>query len=158
MSKRVSTEIASKKALDPFSFFRDEMRRFFPEGFGPAWEQGLSRSAGLTPSLDIKEKDGGYEIAVELPGVSEKDVEVSVANHLLTISGEKREEKDEKSDKGYHVMERRYGSFTRSISLPDDVDEAKIDASVSDGVLKVVLPRSKATKDARKKIAIKSAK
>ncbi len=158
MSNKSPAVQTKKASLDPFSFFRQEMNRLFDDSFGSrlGWMQGMEKA--LSPSLDIKETEKGYRVVAEIPGVSEKDVEIEVSNRVLSIRGEKREEKEDKGDKGYHVMERRYGSFLRSISLPEDVDEAKIEASVANGLLTITLPKSKDANAGKKKIAIKSVK
>ena len=158
MSNKTPTVQNKKTGLDPFSFFRQEMNRLFDDSFASrtGWMQGMEKA--LSPSLDIKESDKDYRLVAEIPGVSEKDIELEVSNRVLSIRGEKREDKEEKGDKGYHVMERRYGSFLRSISLPEDVDETKIEAKVADGLLSVTLPKSKDVNAGKKKIAIKSGK
>jgi HSP20 family protein len=158
MSKKTPSIATKNVPHDPFSSFREEMNRIFNDNFG-AWG-GLTRGSdkALAPSLDIKESDKDYRIVAELPGVSEKDIELEISNRVLSIRGEKREEKNEKGDKGYHVMERRYGSFLRSITLPDDVEESKIEAHVSDGLLTITLPKSKDASAGKKKIAVKSGK
>ena len=103
----------------------------------------------------MTERPGGYEITAELPGLDEKDIQVRLSNGNLTISGEKREAKEDK-DANYHLSERRYGSFQRNFRLPDGVNPDKIEASFKNGVLTVSVPKSE---DASKetKIDIKAA-
>jgi HSP20 family protein len=108
------------------------------------------------PAVDLVEKEKEYEITAELPGMDEKNVEISVANGMLTIKGEKREEKEEKK-KDYFLSERRYGSFRRSFRLPDGVDAGKIEAAIKNGVLKVTLPKTAEAQKPEKKIEVKSA-
>ena len=96
------------------------------------------------------------EITTELPGMDEKNVDVSVANGALTIKGETREETEEKN-KGYHLQERSFGSFERYFRAPDGVDADKIEATFKTGVLTVVLPKTAEAQRAAKKIAIKAA-
>ena len=93
------------------------------------------------PTVDVSETDKAYEITAELPGMDEKNVEVKVANGVLTIKGEKQDEKEEKK-KDYHMRERSYGSFERSFQVPDGVDADKIEANFKKGVLTVILPKS----------------
>jgi HSP20 family protein len=112
----------------------------------PAW--------AAAPAVDITEKDKAYEITAELPGIDEKNVEVTCANGMLRIKGEKHEEKEEKKQ-DYHLQERRYGSFERSFRVPEGVDTDKIEANFKKGVLKVVLPKTAEAQKAEKKIAIK---
>jgi HSP20 family molecular chaperone IbpA len=107
------------------------------------------------PAVDVAETDKAYEIAAELPGMAEKDVEVKLANEVLTIKGEKQEEKEEKKT-GYHVSERRYGAFQRSFRILDGVDKNKLEASFKNGVLKVTLPKTKEAQRAVKKIDVKA--
>ena len=107
------------------------------------------------PAVDLAEKDGEYEITAELPGLDEKDVELRLSNGVLSISGEKKAEHEEK-DKNYHFSERRYGSFRRSFRVPEGVDESKIEAHFEKGVLTVKLPKSQQSADSGKKIEIKA--
>jgi HSP20 family protein len=98
--------------------------------------------------MDVTETDKEIEITAELPGLEEKDVEVNVADNVLTIRGEKKAEKEEKS-KNYQIVERSYGAFARTVELPDGVDPAAVKASIAKGVLKVTVPKpapAKATK------------
>jgi HSP20 family protein len=120
----------------------------------PFWRSEVA--FGKTPAVDIAEKEKEYEITVELPGLDESNVEVKFADGLLTIKGEKQEEKEEKR-KDYYLSERRFGSFQRSFQVPDGVDADKIAASFKNGVLTVTLPKSPEAKKKEKKIAIKKA-
>jgi HSP20 family protein len=120
----------------------------------PFWRGELS--FGRAPAVDIAEKDKEYEITAELPGLDESNVEVKFADGLLTIKGEKREEKEEKK-KDFYLSERRFGSFQRSFQVPEGVDADKIVASFKDGVLTVTLPKSPDAQKKEKKIAIKKA-
>jgi len=106
------------------------------------------------PAMDLAEKETQYEITAELPGMTEKDFELTISGGMLTISGEKTEEKEEKK-KDYHLSERRYGSIQRTLSVPANVDADKIEASFKDGVLTVVLPKTKKAATKQKKIAVK---
>jgi HSP20 family protein len=90
--------------------------------------------------MDCAETKEGIELIAEMPGLKDKDVQVVLSDGMLTISGEKRAEREEK-DKGYKFVERSFGSFSRSIELPEDIDSTKIKATIGDGVLKVVAPR-----------------
>jgi len=134
------------------SVFGDD--RFWPRFFEPLREFGSVISSFFSPNADAVNKEGCYEIRVELPGVSEKDVEVSLENGNLTIRGEKRSEHEEK-DKNYFFSERRYGAFERIFRLPDDVREADIKASYKDGILTLRLPKTESKKPASRKIEIK---
>jgi HSP20 family protein len=143
---------------DPFAAMRREMDRLFDD---------MTRGASLTrpamglgmmaPRVDVKETDKAVEIQAELPGVTEKDVEVQLADGVLTIRGEKKQECLEK-EKGYYLMERAYGSFMRQIPLPVGVDETKVEARFDKGVLSVTLPKSAEAEAKTRKIEIKAAK
>jgi HSP20 family protein len=95
----------------------------------------------FTPSMEVAETPQGLEITTELPGIDEKDVEISVADGILTIRGEKKEEKKEEK-KTYRLIERSYGSFERSLALPRSVDTASVNATMSNGVLKITIAKS----------------
>jgi HSP20 family protein len=120
----------------------------------PFWRGELS--FGKAPAVDIAEKDKEYEITAELPGLDESNVEVKFADGLLTIKGEKREEKEEKK-KDFYLSERRFGSFQRSFQVPDDINADKIAATFKNGVLTVILPKSPEAQKKEKKIAIRKA-
>ncbi len=105
--------------------------------------------------MDLVEREGEYEITAELPGIDEKDVEVKVVNRMLTIRGEKNEQKEEKQ-KDYFLSERRFGSFQRSFQLPEGADADKIEAHFAKGVLTVKVPKAAEAQKPEKKIAIKS--
>jgi HSP20 family protein len=150
----------------PLERMRREMDRLFDElgrGFGtparwsmpemePFWR---ASERGMTPVADMVERPDRYEVTAELPGMDEKNIEVKVVNGNLTISGEKKEEKEEK-EANYYMSERRYGSFQRSFRLPEGVNTDKIEAAFKNGVLTVALPK---TEEAKKetKIGIKAA-
>jgi HSP20 family protein len=147
--------------MDPFSAMRRDMDRLFDDmwkGFGnggglPAVFAGGSAA----PRIDVKETDTGFEVSAELPGVDEKDIEVELQDDVLTIRGEKKIEKEEgDKEKGYHVMERSYGSFARSITLPYSADSDKVSADFSKGVLKVVIPRPAEMAAKTRKIEVKA--
>ncbi len=116
----------------------DEFTRGFPS-FGVS-AMGAARLPELTPRMDVTETEKEFEITAELPGLEEKDVQVNVADGVLTIRGEKKAEKEEK-DKSYHLVERSYGAFSRSLDLPEGVDADAIEASIANGVLKVSVPK-----------------
>jgi HSP20 family protein len=145
----------------PFESLRQEVDRLFddfnPFGLRRPLARALQSAAWpVAPVVDLVEKDGQYEIIAELPGVDEKNVEVKVANGVLTIRGEKSEEKKEER-KDYHLSERSYGSFQRSFRLPDNVDADKIEANFGKGLLSVTLPKAAAAVSNEKKIDIKAA-
>jgi HSP20 family protein len=101
--------------------------------------------ADWMPIVDISETDGEYVIKAELPEVKKEDVKVTVENGVLTLQGERRQEKEEKGKK-YHRVERSYGSFVRSFTLPESIDESGVKAEYKDGVLHLHLPKSEKVK------------
>jgi HSP20 family protein len=140
----------------PFREMEDLGRRFedfFNRPFLPAsWRRLTSDSYGWSPVIDVIEKDEKFIVKVELPGVKEEDIDVSVAGDMLTISGEKRTESEEKR-KGYHYSESSYGSFSRSITVPSTVDTSKIEADFDKGVLEITLPKTAEVKPKKIKVA-----
>lgn len=101
--------------------------------------------ADWVPSVDVSETEGDYQIKAEIPDVKKEDVKVTVEDGVLTIQGERKQEKEEKGRR-YHRVERSYGSFVRSFTLPDLVDEAHVKAEFKDGVLTLHLPKSEKAK------------
>ena len=128
--------------FDPFVTFRREMDRMFDDFFGNG--AGALRpyqvTQGLSPAIDSDDTDKEMVVKAELPGVTEKDVEVNLAGDVLTIKGEKKAEQEEKNGDSYY-MERRFGSFARSIRLPFAVKDQDVEAKFSSGVLTVRLPK-----------------
>src|SRR5690606_28676906 len=122
---------------------------------GPYTHYPLGRGE-IMPQLDMTEDDQAFHLQVELPGMDEKDVEVTLRNHTLTIKGEKKEEKEQK-DKDVHRRERAYGYFRRSIEIPADVDADKITATYRKGVLTIDLSKTKQAQDQAKRIEVKAA-
>jgi len=130
---------------DPFKEM-DDLQKRLTSIFGLAPQRSVNGKEEMTvsqwlPLVDITEDGQAYLIKAELPEVKKEDVKVTVENGVLTISGERKFEKEEK-DKRYHRIERAYGSFTRSFSVPDDADDAKVGADFKDGVLTVRLAKS----------------
>lgn len=110
--------------------------------------------AVMAPKLDVAELKDKFEIKAELPGMDEKDIDLSVEDGLLTISGEKKEEKEEK-DKGYYLKECSFGTFSRSVRLPDNIADDKIEAKFKKGVLTIDLPKKAIAQPKSRKISIK---
>ena len=105
----------------------------------------MSRTGGWSPRVDIVENDKEFVIKAEIPEVKKEDVKVTADNGVLTIQGERKQEKEEKGKK-FHRVERYYGSFTRSFTLPENVDETKIKANFKDGMLNLQVPKSEKSK------------
>lgn len=120
----------------------------------PLWK--FETSFGMAaPAVDVTEKDKAYEITAELPGLDAGNIDLSISGDILTIKGEKQEEKEQK-EKNYYLSERRYGSFQRSFELPAGIDRDKIDAKFDKGVLTVTLPKTAQAVQQQKKIEIQS--
>lgn len=131
-----------RRPADPVLGLQRELNRLFEDafkGFGlaPAW------GGGETPCVDLCETDKEYRLEAELPGVSEDDVEITLSDDTLTIRGEKKSERSERQG-GYHMMERSYGSFARSIRLPFAVSPDEVAASFHNGLLTVTIPKKAA--------------
>ena len=118
----------------------------------PIWEG----DSMLKPRVDLSGAEKEYMLTVEIPGVDEKDVSVDVSGGILTIRGEKKQEKEDR-EADYYRIERRYGSFQRVLSLPDDVDQENIKAGFKNGVLTITMPRKAVAKSEVRRIQIKSA-
>lgn len=123
----------------------DSLFDVFAHGDGGTGNGELSAWAGWTPPVDIEETDNEYVIKAELPGLKKEDVDVTLNNGVLTISGERKHEKEEKNRR-YHYVECSYGSFSRSFSLPGGADLARVGAQFKDGVLRVRVAKSEAAK------------
>ena len=134
--------------LSPFRGFWDlqsEMDRLFGEAFGRP--PRADAEGGWTPAVDVLTRGDDLIIRAELPGVRREDVEVTVSNGVLTLAGERREE-EERERAGYLIRERRQGSFRRSMTLPEGVNEDEIKATFRDGVLEVSVPGASAAVEA----------
>ena len=149
LSKRNGRGV-SMPTLEMFPQFRtieNMMSRMFDDG-----EDGWMGGA-MAPTLDVSETDNEVDVKMDLPGMKPEDIDIQVHQNVLTIRGERSEETEEK-DRTYHRVERRSGSFARSVSLPSGVDEDNVDANYKDGVLIIKMPK---TKEAQaKKIAVKA--
>ncbi|MDJ0390822.1 Hsp20/alpha crystallin family protein [Roseomonas sp. E05] len=154
----------------PLATLREEVDRLFDgfwRGAGPgqarrgaaapvaAWRFDTAFGAAV-PAIDVVESEKEYRITAELPGMGPGDVDLGISGDLLTIKGEKKEEKEEKTE-SYYLSERRYGSFQRAFQLPEGVDREKIDASFDKGVLTVVLPKTAEAAQKQRKIEVKAA-
>lgn len=139
----------SSPSLDPLLRLHHEVDRLFDDafrGFGVQWPRlSLPAMASewqglLRPALDIQEKDNQYRITLEVPGVDEKDIQLTLDDDVLWIRGEKRQEQEHK-DGQYHRVERSYGSFQRALNLPEDANQDAIKASFKNGVLTITIDR-----------------
>jgi HSP20 family protein len=161
----------AERARHPLLSLRDEIDRLFDD-----FSQSVMRSpfrtrlfdfepfrrfetalSGAVPTAEVTEKDSEFVVTLELPGIDQKNVDIDINGNLLTVKGEKREEKEEEQkEKHYHLSERRYGSFSRSFTLPETVAMDKITATMKDGVLTLTLPKTEAATKPARKIEISS--
>jgi HSP20 family protein len=143
------------RELEPFRDF-ERMRRDMDRFWDSFFQRGVRRTdedAEWLPSLDVAETKDEIVVKAEVPGMDPKDIDISLSDGLLTIKGEKKQEREEKEE-DYHLVERSYGTFTRSIRLPKEVRRDKISASYKNGVLKVTLPKSEEAKQKEIKIKV----
>lgn len=152
------SQTTSPQRYDPFSAFRQEMDRLFDSflGGGGGPPRGFLGAGGgeiVVPQIEVKETPEAYRVTAELPGMAEDDVEVTLSDGLLTLRGEKKSESTSEKD-NFHLTERRYGSFQRSVRLPETIDEEKIAAHFDKGVLSVEVPKRPEAQKSPKKIAI----
>jgi HSP20 family protein len=146
---------------DLFSELHREMNQLFDDvwrGFGNFEAPAAFGNGGLRrmqPRIDVAETDKDIEVTAELPGLDDKDVEVTLADGILTIKGEKKDERKEEG-KGFYLAERSYGAFQRSIRLPQGVDADKVSADFTKGVLRVTAPKLPEVQSNVKKIAVKA--
>lgn len=145
--------IPRRRPLRELDDLRSRLEDLWP--LWPSGEHSVFEQVQLMPATDIYERDGKYVVKAELPGMEEKDVDVSITGDRLTIKGEKKSETEVKEE-DYYRCERAYGNFIRSIDLPSDADSDKIEASYDNGVLEVVIPKTEAAEP--KKIEISARK
>lgn len=134
--------------FNPMTTVREEMEDLMTRAIGEeGWPFGR-----VAPSLDVAETNGAVEVRLDVPGVEPKEIDIQLHGNMLTVGGHREEEKEEK-EKTYHRVERRLGSFSRSITLPCPVKEEAIEAKYRDGVLTITMPKTEAAKG--KKIEVK---
>jgi HSP20 family protein len=136
---------------------QERMNKLFEDVMKPPYgsDQGMAAS-NWAPAVDIYETDKEIVLKAEIPGMQEKDIQIKVEDNILSVSGERRMEKEVKEE-NYHRIERSYGSFSRSFTLPQTVDRDQIKAAYKDGVLKVTLPKKEEVKPKQIKIDVAQA-
>jgi HSP20 family protein len=160
-----ATQGNNRNVISPFDLLQDRIDRMFddfstgfrmPSAFGSSMPSmfGGDSDFAVTPSLDMHESDNQVMLTAELPGVDEKDIDISVSDDMLTISGEKKHEFERKEGDRYR-SERSYGKFARSVSLPFKIDADKVEAKFDRGVLKLTIPKPAEAQQQMKKIQIK---
>lgn len=158
--QRTSPALSASPILRGWEDMHKEMDRIFDNVFGDVFSAAPLAPAGyganlMALDLDVAETDKAYVITADLPGLEEKDIDLSVADGVLTLKGEKRQEEETKG-KTFHRIERSYGSFKRTLQLPDNADENAVNATMKNGVLKIEVGKSARSEPSARKIAIKA--
>ena len=138
-----------------FSTLQDRMNRLFRESYNDAGRDESLTTSSFAPAVDVYEDEHQVTLKIEVPGIEEKDIDVRVENNTLTVHGERKIEKDEKEE-NYRRVERQYGSFMRTFTLPQTVDTEKVSATYEKGVLKITLPKKAEAKPKQIKVNIGS--
>jgi len=138
----------------PFWALRQQTNRLFEDFFNGFGMEPFGGDGKFNPDMNVTEDDKNVYVSAELAGMDTEDIELSLSDNVLTIKGEKKGEKEHK-DKGYHHIERSYGTFERILNLPAEVDEVKAEAKFEKGVLKIALPKKALEERKAKRIAIK---
>ncbi len=149
------TVLARFEPFREFSTLQDRMNRLFQQSFGDR-EETLS-NVGFTPAVDVYEDEHHITLKIEVPGIEEKDIDVRLENNRLTVHGERKFEKEEKEE-NYRRIERQYGSFTRSFTLPTTVDSESVSASYEKGILNIKLAKKAEAKPKQIKVNVGSEK
>jgi HSP20 family protein len=140
-----------------FSTLQDRMNRLFRESFNDVGRDESLTTSNFAPAVDVYEDEHQVTLKIEVPGIDEKDIDVRVENNTLTVQGERKIEKEEKQE-NYRRVERQYGSFTRTFTLPQTVDSESVSANYEKGVLKITLPKKAEAKPKQIKVNVGSGK
>ena len=141
---------------DPFREFttvQDRLNRLFRESYGPEGREESLTTTTFAPAVDVYEDEHNVTLKIEVPGIDEKDIDVRIENNVLTVHGERKFEKEEKEE-NFRRVERQYGSFTRTFTLPNTVDSEKVSANYEKGILKVTLPKKAEAKPKQIKVNV----
>lgn len=163
ISRSETSAVSNPAGANPLARMHSEIDRMFDQAFrnfgfpmlGTGFPSAGEMPSFYRPQIDIEGDANRYEITLDVPGLSEKDMSIEVKGDLLLIKGQK-EERSENKDKQYYRMERSYGAFQRTLSLPEDANADEIEASMDKGVLKLRIPRREVSKQDVKQISIKS--
>ena len=136
-----------------FATLEDRMNRLFRASFHNVGRDESLTTSNFAPAVDVYEDEHKVTLKIEVPGIEEKDIDVRVENNLLTVTGERKIDKEEKQE-NYRRVERQYGSFTRTFTLPQTVDTEKVSANYDKGVLKIVLPKKAEAKPKQIKVNV----
>jgi len=145
---------------DPFREFvtlQDRMNRLFRDSFGPEGKDEALTTTAFAPPVDVYEDEHNVTLKIEVPGIDEKDIDVRIENNTLTVHGERKFEKEEKEE-NYRRVERQYGSFTRTFTLPSTVNHDNVQADYDKGVLKIKLEKKAEAKPKQIKVNVGSQK
>jgi HSP20 family protein len=140
-----------------FATLQDRMNRLFRESYNDAGRDESLTTSHFAPAVDVYEDEHKVSLKIEVPGIEEKDIDVRVENNTLTVHGERKIEKEEKEE-NYRRVERQYGSFTRTFTLPQTVDTENVSATYDKGVLKITLPKKAEAKPKQIKVNVGSEK
>jgi HSP20 family protein len=135
------------------SAVQDRMNRILRESFSPESSDAALTTSNFAPPVDVYEDEHNITLNIEVPGIDEKDINVSIENNTLTVHGERRLEKDEKEE-NFHRIERMYGSFTRTFTVPNTVDPEQVTAHYEKGVLKIRLAKKAEAKPKQIKVNV----
>ena len=136
-----------------FSALQDRVNRIFRESYSPEGADQALTTANFAPPVDVYEDEHNISLNIEVSGIDEKDIDVSIANNTLTVRGERKFDKEEKEE-NFHRIERIYGSFTRSFTLPNTVDLEQVSAHYNKGVLKIRLAKKAEAKPKQIKVNV----
>jgi HSP20 family protein len=136
-----------------FSTLQDRINRVFRESYGSAGQDEPLTTSSFAPAVDVYEDEHNVTLKIEVPGIDEKDIDVRLENNTLTVHGERKIEKEEKEE-NYRRVERQYGSFTRTFTVPNTVDTEKVSATYDKGVLKITLPKKAEAKPKQIKVNV----
>ena len=136
-----------------FSTLQDRMNRLFRDSYGPEGREESLTTSNFAPAVDVYEDEHQVTLKIEVPGVDEKDIDVRIENNVLTVHGERKFEKEEKEE-NFRRVERQYGSFTRTFTLPNTVDSENVQANYDKGILKITLPKKAEAKPKQIKVNV----
>ena len=140
-----------------FATLQDRMNRLFRDSFGTEGREEALTTTGFAPAVDVYEDEHKVTLKIEVPGIDEKDIDVRIENNTLTVHGERKFEKEEKEE-NFRRVERQYGSFTRTFTLPNTLDHDSVSADYDKGVLKISLAKKAEAKPKQIKVNVGSAK
>ena len=147
------TVITRWDPLREFATIQDRMNRLFRDSYGNEGREEALGNTAFAPPVDVYEDEHSVTLKIEVPGIDEKDIDVRIENNTLTVHGERKFEKEEKEE-NYRRVERQYGSFTRTFTLPTTVDSEKVSATYDKGVLKIALPKKAEAKPKQIKVNV----